>query len=352
MKPFTSTSKTADTEIKNRNRINLFYDSDDDVNNEKIDKVIDKIKQVEEKKKQQKQTTPGKINNKEEDIKKAEKISKKERNSPSTSTSKTSKRKLEQSSTKAVKKPKQESKPFTDLLKGVVLTISGIINPERANIRQMALNMGAKYRPDWDNSCTHLICAYANTPKFLQVQGQGKIVTKDWLKDSHSQRKRLPWRRFALDRKDQGKSESEEEIEEATKEKKDDRKMNADLSESEEEHKPRGRINYSDYLSGSDTDDEIEKILAKQITDAQVNDKQKNKEENIEDPIEIVDEYGAETDEDKLEKKIADLGEQVPKLFKTEVFYIDNVFSDKEKSKLERLIKGFNGYDIIKLVFH
>jgi hypothetical protein len=29
--------------------------------------------------------------------------------------------------------------------------------------------MGAKYKGDWDWSCTHLICAFPNTPKFNQV---------------------------------------------------------------------------------------------------------------------------------------------------------------------------------------
>ncbi len=32
--------------------------------------------------------------------------------------------------------------------------------------------MGAKYKGDWDWSCTHLICAFPNTPKFNQVGGR------------------------------------------------------------------------------------------------------------------------------------------------------------------------------------
>lgn len=61
-------------------------------------------------------------------------------------------------------------------------------------------------------------CAFPNTPKFNQVRGKGKIVTKKWIEDCHSQRKRLPWRRYALDRNDHGKPESEEEILEETEE--------------------------------------------------------------------------------------------------------------------------------------
>lgn len=55
-------------------------------------------------------------------------------------------------------------------------------------------------------------CAFTNTPKFNQVKGKGKIIKRKWLEDSHSQRKRLPWRRYALDKADASKEESEEEI--------------------------------------------------------------------------------------------------------------------------------------------
>lgn len=51
-----------------------------------------------------------------------------------------------------------------------------------------------------------------NTPKFNQVRGNGKIVNRSWILDCDAQRKRLPWRRYALDRYDQNVPESEEEI--------------------------------------------------------------------------------------------------------------------------------------------
>ena len=43
------------------------------------------------------------------------------------------------------------------------------------------------------------------------MKGKGKIVTKEWVEACHAQRKRLPWRRFYLDKKDRGE-ESEDEI--------------------------------------------------------------------------------------------------------------------------------------------
>lgn len=54
-------------------------------------------------------------------------------------------------------------------------------------------------------------CAFANTPKFNQVKGKGKIVTRKWVEDCYMERKKLPWRRYALDKADKG-PESEEEI--------------------------------------------------------------------------------------------------------------------------------------------
>uniref|UniRef100_A0A914UXJ9 BRCT domain-containing protein n=1 Tax=Plectus sambesii TaxID=2011161 RepID=A0A914UXJ9_9BILA len=112
---------------------------------------------------------------------------------------------------KAVTKLKRA--PFDQLLSGVTFAMSGFVNPLRAQLREKALELGGKYKPDWQPGCTHLICAFANTPKFNQVRGRGKIVKKEWIEDCHSRRRRLPWRRYALDRADQGRAESEDEIE-------------------------------------------------------------------------------------------------------------------------------------------
>lgn len=96
-------------------------------------------------------------------------------------------------------KPEKPCPPFDQLLGGVVFTLSGYQNPLRGRVRDKALEMGAKYRPDWDSSCTHLICAFSNTPKFSQVLGKGKIVTKKWVEDCHNERKRHSWRDYRLD---------------------------------------------------------------------------------------------------------------------------------------------------------
>lgn len=48
-------------------------------------------------------------------------------------------------------------KPFHKLFEGVTFVLSGYVNPERGSLRQKALDMGAKYKQDWDSSCSHLM---------------------------------------------------------------------------------------------------------------------------------------------------------------------------------------------------
>ncbi|XP_010621572.1 DNA repair protein XRCC1 isoform X2 [Fukomys damarensis] len=85
------------------------------------------------------------------------------------------------------------------ILEGVVVVLSGFQNPFRSDLRDKALELGAKYRPDWTPDSTHLICAFANTPKYSQVLGLGgRIVRKEWVLDCHRMRRRLPSRRYLM----------------------------------------------------------------------------------------------------------------------------------------------------------
>lgn len=67
------------------------------------------------------------------------------------------KRKLDSEDSVGTAKKPRKTKSFYGLLDDVVLVISGIENPERANIRNTALLMGARYKGNWDNTCTHLM---------------------------------------------------------------------------------------------------------------------------------------------------------------------------------------------------
>jgi DNA-repair protein XRCC1 len=76
------------------------------------------------------------------------------------SSSSSHKRTPDKSSSSSNKKPDPKNvtyKPFDKLLEGVVFAFSGYVNPERGILRQKALDMGAKYRSDWDSTCTHLM---------------------------------------------------------------------------------------------------------------------------------------------------------------------------------------------------
>ena len=59
--------------------------------------------------------------------------------------------------------------PYSQLLRGVVFAISGLQNPLRGVVRGAGLELGARYEGEWSSRCTHLVCAFTNTPKFHQV---------------------------------------------------------------------------------------------------------------------------------------------------------------------------------------
>lgn len=99
---------------------------------------------------------------------------------------------------------------FSKLMEGVVFVLSGFVNPERGTLRSQALEMGAKYQPDWNSESTLLICAFSNTPKFRQVEADnGTIVSKEWITECYKQQKLVeietylmhagkPWKRQSV----------------------------------------------------------------------------------------------------------------------------------------------------------
>ncbi|KAL7743719.1 hypothetical protein ACLKA6_016782 [Drosophila palustris] len=163
--------------------------------------------------------------------------------------------------------------PFNQLLSGVVLVISGIQNPDRGDLRAKAVALGAKYKADWEAGCTHLICAFKNTPKYNQVKGKGKIVTRSWIEKCYALKKYLPWRRYALDTTELGQPESDEELfDESLKPTVDD-----DMGEMEMKEQMQ-QANSSD----PDTEDELERVaqLNKLKTTSDENQNDINKKTN------------------------------------------------------------------------
>ena len=84
-------------------------------------------------------------------------------------------------------------KELSKLFENVSFALSGYVNPQRDEIRKKALKMGAKYNADpntTNNKCTHLICAFKNTPKSQQLKGHCKIVSHTFIEDCFEQKKR------------------------------------------------------------------------------------------------------------------------------------------------------------------
>ncbi|XP_048521816.1 DNA repair protein XRCC1 [Dendroctonus ponderosae] len=347
---------------KERNRNELLYSKDEEDKHEKIDKLIEKRdKERAESKKREKEmaektkNTPAKPKETKNNDKKkphtprkdvsTEKQAKVNEKRPESEKRDSLKRKHDSPPAHKLKKLKQQpvGKPFEKLLKDVILVISGIQNPERASLRSMALSMGAKYKADWDNSCTHLMylfftymalilresfgfsCAFANTPKFNQVRGIGKIVKKKWLDDCYNERKKLPWRRYALDKADKG-PESEEEICEKQ-----------DTSSSEAEQPDAIHVDSDDDVMerGSDTDERIAEIQRKQADSK------------------ATDIFSLDTDSDSPDetpKGDLEIKHKLKDFFEDKLFYVDEALEDSLAKKIKQHVAAYNGILIEDLV--
>ncbi|CAH8516987.1 unnamed protein product [Heterobilharzia americana] len=100
----------------------------------------------------------------------------------------------------ASKAPKPSHSSSQKPLSNVIFTLSGYQNPLRSQIRDKAIELGAKYRQDWGPDCTHLICAFPNTPKFNIVKGKGIIVSDKWITQCYETKSSTPWRSYRVGR--------------------------------------------------------------------------------------------------------------------------------------------------------
>ncbi|KAM4876210.1 DNA repair protein XRCC1 [Sylvia borin] len=97
------------------------------------------------------------------------------------------------------------------VLGGVVLALSGFENPLRGRLREAALGLGAQYRPDWGQDCTHLVCAFPRTPKAQRARLQGGVVIGPaWIWECQRLQRRLPCGPYLLDGSASSDSEGEE----------------------------------------------------------------------------------------------------------------------------------------------
>ncbi|PVD27783.1 hypothetical protein C0Q70_12956 [Pomacea canaliculata] len=181
-------------------------------------------------------------------------------------------------------------KEFGKLMDKVVFVLSGFQNPYRAELREKALEMGAQYRPDWGRGCTHLVCAFTNTPKYNQVKGHGHIVDKAWILDCYKKKKLLPWQSYSMvDAESPGSSSDDEAIPSKPVPKRTSSSSSKGSSSSiPQSSAPNKKISTSNESTGhlygdetdspDDTDEEIRrakvKVAAKKAKDTKVEAKQ------------------------------------------------------------------------------
>uniref|UniRef100_A0A9J7Y7W3 DNA repair protein XRCC1 n=1 Tax=Cyprinus carpio carpio TaxID=630221 RepID=A0A9J7Y7W3_CYPCA len=224
-------------------------------------------------------------------------------------------------------KPKLKAKsaepvPFNRILEGVVFVLSGFQNPFRGELRDKALAMGARYRPDWTPDSTHLICAFANTPKYSQVKAAGGvIVRKEWVMDCHKTKKKISSKPYLLKR---AESSSESE---------------AEQDESEEETQKAVTALYMFQESHLKKHAELSSLHSVEL-------ESRRKKAAKESTVQVKDEdlYGGSTDEntdaeEEEDKPIPEL----PDFLTGKRFYLYGKFPDNQKRQLQRYIIAFNG---------
>ncbi|XP_069057429.1 DNA repair protein XRCC1 isoform X2 [Pleurodeles waltl] len=272
---------------------------------------------------------------------------------------------------------KKEKPPatFGQLLQGTVFVLSGFQNPFRSELRDKALEMGAKYRPDWTVDSTHLICAFANTPKYAQVKAMGGIIVrKDWILDCYKRKQRLPCKGYLMGGAESSSSDddSDDDVHVVPKpapphQRADPPNSNHKVKgpspvhvqsprspepeEMEQQHpstsvpKP-SRRDEGDYDastdddladhgaedSGGDTEDELRRITEKKQTKLEPSVKKEK------------DPYAASTDENTDIDDDVDLPiPELPDFFTGKHFYLYGDFPSTERRMLYRYITAFNG---------
>ncbi|XP_074163129.1 DNA repair protein XRCC1 isoform X1 [Sminthopsis crassicaudata] len=241
------------------------------------------------------------------------------------------------------------------ILEGVVVVLSGFQNPFRSELRDKALELGAKYRPDWTSDSTHLICAFANTPKYSAVLSRGgRIVRKEWVLDCHRMRRRLPCRRYLMAGPDSS-SDEETPPPPTTKHPKANHQAppagpkSGSRTPSPQEagpaHRgPQGAPDPEEELAGAqdhgtddsgDTEDELRRVV-KPKDQKQPQDQG----ENGEDP------YAGSTDENTEDESPEPPDQPIPELpdfFQGKHFFFYGEFPGEERRQLVRYVTAFNG---------
>uniref|UniRef100_A0A6Q2Y082 DNA repair protein XRCC1 n=1 Tax=Esox lucius TaxID=8010 RepID=A0A6Q2Y082_ESOLU len=217
-------------------------------------------------------------------------------------------------SSKARSSSSEAPVPLNKVMEGVVFVLSGFQNPFRADLRDKALAMGAKYRPDWTPDATHLICAFSNTPKYSQVKSAGGIIVrKEWVLDCHKRKQNISFKQYLMDGAESSSEESD-----------------AGEDEESEEEQEKVRVFFSSVM--------FSLVCRVESTSRQKKGEKERKEMKEEDP------YGASTDENtdaeaEEDKPIPEL----PDFLTGKRFFLYGKFPNNDRRLLLRYIIAFNG---------
>ncbi|KAL6462452.1 hypothetical protein MHYP_G00288740 [Metynnis hypsauchen] len=261
-------------------------------------------------------------------------------------------------------KPKAQPKtaetvPLNKILEGVVFVLSGFQNPFRGELREKALAMGAKYRPDWTPDSTHLICAFANTPKYGQVKAAGGlIVRKEWVLDCHKRKQKISYKRYLMDGAESSSEESTPEDDDRSDEEKKKTPEKRQITPKKTPEKKAASVE-DEYggstddqdkedESGMDTEDELRRVemqkKKKESAGARRRGGGPEKRQSEGSGEKESDPYGGSTDENTDAEKEEDKPiPELPDFLTGKWFYLYGKFPENQRRLLQRYIIAFNG---------
>ncbi|XP_074539579.1 DNA repair protein XRCC1 [Halichoeres trimaculatus] len=256
-----------------------------------------------------------------------------------------------ESKPKAEPKPKQQKEkqvPFKKIMEGVVFVLSGFQNPFRGELREKALEMGAKYRPDWTPDSTHLICAFANTPKYSQVKSAGGIIVrKEWVMDCHKRKQSISHKRYLMDGAESS-SESEMEVDEDSEEEMDRKTPQKQERQATPKKTPVKREEDDEYAGSTDVDepggDDDGSAVDTEDELQRVENESRQRKAAAGKTVKEEDPYGGSTDENTDAEAEQDHPiPELPDFLSGKHFFLYGKFPNNERRLLLRYIVAFNG---------
>lgn len=242
--------------------------------------------------------------------------------------------------------------PFNRIMEGVVFVLSGFQNPFRGELREKALDMGGKYRPDWTPDSTHLICAFANTPKYSQVKSAGGIIVrKEWVMDCHKRKQKISFKRYLMDGAESS-SESEMEVDDQSEEEMSTKTPQKQERQVTPNKTPERRKKDDDEYAGStdvdepgdDDDDESAVDTEDELQRVEKENRQKKAAAADVKMVKEEDPYGGSTDENTDAEAEEDHPiPELPEFLSGKHFFLYGKFPNNERRLVLRYIVAFNG---------